>query len=946
MRVHVTSWLLALALVLEVRRQSVGAVSSSSTTKLIRGSADERNRLRKITNDSDSARRKRRAQEEEVEEESGGIDVIVPQLPQQQQDDANNKNNDDAFNLNEDVFDSSENPQTDQQQSESEETDTTAPPPPMFVPLRLSIWKTDSIGSTRIHRGVLRTILEVLCTETPDLAVVDEDDESLPRKDVCHLFHSVGEDYQGYKIFNQTDSFVIDDGVSDHEMTLTPAEDTVVDTDGVAVSPLTVLSKDPQVSLQERGTADDPLRWTVWTVTYKVLAIGQSYQQQYEQNRDDTVEEGEQGQSDVFNVSNDGEDGTAAAEAVRNVMQLALDISMMDGTFDTLLRENVRRSDVDSSPVGREEDAFSAMATDPSPPIQGTFNGELKIAGLVVLGFVVASFLLLQFVSWRRRRRNQRSRWKKRGNNKDDKNAARTLTNNKSFNQEDPTDAAIGGDEYDDDIVDLEYNAAMEALTADLSSPVPLQRNVTKPSTDSGDTSSSDVDDEEEELHIVGYAIPGHPPKRNDRNLSTKKSSGVLLRDWNGNVQRMASFDSSEDGQSQTENCTNPFDDTDKDDEEAPNPTNPFDDDANERHSNNPFDDHVKAASSGDASNRHLKRVGTAHTKQTKDDDTKGTPKTGNQKRLSLPEGARAGIKNYLQSLNVKEDSQRKPRSMNDLVLSASRSAVFQYARRPRSGPVDVDVTAKVSESENAVEGTNADSSDDEEDIAEEQIVNMVMSDFESIVGKVREQREPDDEESAGRVAHNYQEYSAGSSAAYGGTDEGTPGTAVPSSEAEYEEKKSTEDLEEDDENYGEMSTDEDEDASSDTASEASEKEDDDDDCSDEDAPQDRPQPSNSENNDADHHDDEDGDSDGEDAYSLPTSVYTNRAVAVSSPISSRSTPSSSSSSSSSTPPSSAGSLLSGKGDLYELNNGSDDEDETELKSQWSFGSIKSTQSF
>jgi len=332
---------------------------------------------------------------------------------------------------------------------EGEDTGSATQGTEMFLPLQLSIWKaSDEVSSTRLYAGVLRTLQQVLCTELNDLVIVHDEEDDQSRKNECLLYESSESSNKhesldgGFKVFNLTNGILIDDANSESAKNQKMGE--------------TTLNGEPQVSLQERSASvqnilspEEELSWTVWTITYKVLGVGLNY---WEQAMSDS------GSSSV----------EAALEVLRNVVQLAIDVSIMEGSFDEILRVNVRQN-VRSSPVGKEEEAYKNISRDDEVE-ESVFNDELKIAGYVILGFVATTFLLLQLVNWRRRKYHARLR----------KRAVEKNELTSRYGDDDSNVAHLRTEDYD-----------MEKAIG-LSAPLPMQRNTT--AMVSSDTSSSDDD--------------------------------------------------------------------------------------------------------------------------------------------------------------------------------------------------------------------------------------------------------------------------------------------------------------------------------------------------------------------------------------------------------------------------------------------------------------------
>lgn len=165
-------------------------------------------------------------------------------------------------------------------------------------------------------------------------------------------------------------------------------------------------NSDDQSNNKKDDDENNPLTWTVWTVTYTALRIGDIYFAEALQN-DPTME------------TNGVEMQNAALYAMQQVLQLALNVNAMNGRFDTLLqRQNfgLKTIPIYSSPLRHEIERFPAarLATESSGWDKDNNNNTamfmprvwypMRFAGMILLVATIG-FLWTLFRAAKRRRK-------------------------------------------------------------------------------------------------------------------------------------------------------------------------------------------------------------------------------------------------------------------------------------------------------------------------------------------------------------------------------------------------------------------------------------------------------------------------------------------------------------------------------------------------------------
>jgi hypothetical protein len=230
-----------------------------------------------------------------------------------------------------------------------------------IIRISLSIWaaQVDSeadllivLEHDSVQNGIANAVLQVLCSVT-DLRLVDRagtffDTEILDMFDTCRQFSGRGRRERDRRRRRRTQEA------------------------SSSTSPMpAVVSAWHKTAVMLR--VSDDLLWSTWTFTFPVLRVGQLYIEEAMMNN--------QGIS-IADI------GDAAVEALEQVSQLALDVSMMEGKLDDILHRTVDARILYASPVLQETSVFPTAALDYEENFQ--FNARLiypmRVCGVLVSG--------------------------------------------------------------------------------------------------------------------------------------------------------------------------------------------------------------------------------------------------------------------------------------------------------------------------------------------------------------------------------------------------------------------------------------------------------------------------------------------------------------------------------------------------------------------------------
>jgi hypothetical protein len=238
------------------------------------------------------------------------------------------------------------------------------------ITLRFSLWfpnfeeedyDLDSFSNdpdNNIRQGVTEAFLDVLCSES-DLLV-----HGYFGNDVCKT-----------RLYKSTENRRLDESSA------------------AQFGAPSIIASDPEVIVRRKGS--EPLVWSTWIVSYPVLQIGDIH-----------IQEALLDQPNLpFSLLAD-----SSAKAMEQVAQLALDVSIMEGNFDRVLKETfeIIMDDpmrVYSSPVRKELDAFGTLQgeiiidDDNEHPV---FSG-MRMVGVVLMFLTLTSCASLNYLSKRRR---------------------------------------------------------------------------------------------------------------------------------------------------------------------------------------------------------------------------------------------------------------------------------------------------------------------------------------------------------------------------------------------------------------------------------------------------------------------------------------------------------------------------------------------------------------
>ena len=239
----------------------------------------------------------------------------------------------------------------------------------------IDVWSSDPDNT--IRKAVLNASLQTLCDEGDMMVVAFGDDfDPSAAQDICVSRRN-------------------DDGGSSSRRRRRRLEVTRHLEDSTNFGAPSILADDPHVMVRLR--ARDRFTWSIWTLRYTVLQIGDLYIQEALQN-EPGLQFSELAQS--------------STNAMQQVAQLALDLSIMEGTFDLTLVSGLEISvegqpvRVHSSPIRREVETFGAVYNDlyaESVYEPETFS-IMRISGVVLLLFTISTYFALPMLAKRRRR--------------------------------------------------------------------------------------------------------------------------------------------------------------------------------------------------------------------------------------------------------------------------------------------------------------------------------------------------------------------------------------------------------------------------------------------------------------------------------------------------------------------------------------------------------------
>eukprot|EP00934_Nitzschia_sp_Nitz4_P008495 Nitzschia sp. Nitz4//scaffold175_size95217//8865//10130//NITZ4_004717-RA/size95217-processed-gene-0.64-mRNA-1//-1//CDS//3329538921//8485//frame0 len=145
------------------------------------------------------------------------------------------------------------------------------------------------------------------------------------------------------------------------------------------------------------GEQDENLRWSVWSVTYRIVSIG-SLEEMIGTTTKPSLFEEAIAPHQISCIS-------AVANTLQNLLQESLDESIQTGQLELRLQEIVGSTIPLLSVVGAEQPRFEAAWMDFVDQHYGWKNRsrQLRVLGVVMLLFDVAVFVTLTFLSKRRR---------------------------------------------------------------------------------------------------------------------------------------------------------------------------------------------------------------------------------------------------------------------------------------------------------------------------------------------------------------------------------------------------------------------------------------------------------------------------------------------------------------------------------------------------------------
>lgn len=256
---------------------------------------------------------------------------------------------------------------------------------PLKVTLRFSLWFPDfweedyqelssDDAENPIRQGVLASVMDVICNED-DLIVTDP---LVGDSDICPD-----------RLYQSSDSGARTTVVDELRRKLQD-ETRQADQHG----PSSFLSSVPEVIVRTFQTEE--LLYSTWIVQYPVLLIGDIYIQEAIQNEPNLPY---------------AKWWDSSVKAMEQVIQLALDVSIMEENFDTALRDSFKifmkePPRVYSSPIRKEEDGFGAVLEamyEKNAYVKPTFSA-MRAAGIVMLILTLLTMMALQKLAKRRRR--------------------------------------------------------------------------------------------------------------------------------------------------------------------------------------------------------------------------------------------------------------------------------------------------------------------------------------------------------------------------------------------------------------------------------------------------------------------------------------------------------------------------------------------------------------
>jgi hypothetical protein len=172
--------------------------------------------------------------------------------------------------------------------------------------------------------------------------------------------------------------------------------------DAVVVNATTTASNTPSIldaapyAVDVVPVQDGPYQWTVWTLQYTLLQVGDVYIAEALQNAG----------ADNLDIATLA---PAAAQSMRAVLQLTLDVNGMDGTLDALLQQpnttTLRDARLYCSPVQEARNKCATIAAQYASSFQPRTWYPMRMAGLVLWVLTAMAMVGLPHLAARRRRR-------------------------------------------------------------------------------------------------------------------------------------------------------------------------------------------------------------------------------------------------------------------------------------------------------------------------------------------------------------------------------------------------------------------------------------------------------------------------------------------------------------------------------------------------------------
>jgi hypothetical protein len=190
--------------------------------------------------------------------------------------------------------------------------------------------------------------------------------------------------------------------VNDENQNVCPDASNATFPDAVVVNATTTSANTPSIldaapyAVDVVPVQDGPYQWTVWTLQYTLLQVGDVYIAEALQNADHNL--------DIATLA------PAAAQSMRAVLQLTLDVNGMDGTLDALLQQppnttTLLRKDVYCSPVQEARNKCATIAAQYASSFQPRTWYPMRVAGIVLWVLTALAMVGLPHLAARRRRR-------------------------------------------------------------------------------------------------------------------------------------------------------------------------------------------------------------------------------------------------------------------------------------------------------------------------------------------------------------------------------------------------------------------------------------------------------------------------------------------------------------------------------------------------------------